>query len=179
MKPSRPFRPAALAAVLSVAATLTVSAAETTVTEVDSAVPTSARMALADNETFQKPLPSVDNAMPEYPASMLPHNLPPQAVCVRVTIDEKGGVSGTAPIGVGPDCPAEANAAAAFYESAQQATQGWKYDPAFRCVYPKGTKPDRRGCFGEKVKEVPEAVSMVYRFVFEQSEGRGAVRFAD
>jgi hypothetical protein len=146
------------------------------VSEVDSAVPADARMALAENESFMKPLPSADNEMPLYPDSMLQHRLPPQAVCVRVSIDEKGGVSATAPIGIGPDCPAEANAASAFYDAAQAAAAQWHYEPAFRCIFPKHTKAPRSGCLGERVKEVPEAVSLVYRFVFEQTDGKGAVR---
>lgn len=173
------FRPATLAIAVAAAVAAAPLRAESTVTEVDAAAPASQRMALAENETFQNPFPMADNAMPEYPENMLPHNLPPQAVCVRVTISEEGSVSGTAPIGAGPDCPAESNAAAAFYDAAQKAAQTWKFEPAFRCIYPKGTKPDRRGCFGDKVKEVPEAVSLVYRFVFENTGGNGAVRFAD
>jgi hypothetical protein len=180
MKSSFSFRPARLAAAVLFASFVAPGAwAQATVEEVDSPAPADTRMTLADNETFQNPLPSADNAMPEYPSNMLPHNLPPQAVCVRVSIDAKGAVTGTAPIGAGPDCPAEANAAAAFYDAAQQAAQTWQYDPAFRCVYPKGTKPDNRGCFGDEVEEVPEAVSMVYRFMFEQAEGKGSVRFAN
>jgi hypothetical protein len=143
---------------------------------VDSSGSSQPRMSLADNEVFVKPLPSTDNDLPEYPQAMLIHHLPPQAVCVRVSIDEKGRVSATAPIGVGPDCPESANAATAFYEAAQAATKSWHYDPAFLCVFPKKTKASRNGCLGENVKEVPQAVSLVYRFVFEQVNGRGAVR---
>lgn len=146
------------------------------VQEVDSAVPAETRMTLADNELFIRPLPSADNDMPQYPANMLVHRLPPQAVCVRVSIDEKGEVSATAPIGIGPDCPADANAANAFYEAAQAAASRWHYEPAFLCVFPEDTKASSSGCLGEDVEEVPQAVSLVYRFVFEQVDGKGAVR---
>lgn len=156
--------------------TATTVHAQVGVTEVDSAVPADTRMTLAENESFMKPMPSAGNEMPLYPDNMLQHQLPPQAVCVRVSIDEKGEVSATAPIGVGPDCPAESNAATAFYDAAQAATAAWHYEPAFRCIFPKKVKAPRSGCLGEKVKEVPEAVSIVYRFVFEQTDGKGAVR---
>lgn len=146
------------------------------VSEVDAAAPTEARRPLAENEGFMNPLPSAANELPRYPESMLAHHLPPQAVCVRVSIDEKGKVSATAPIGAGPDCPAASNAAMPFYEAAQAATATWRYEPAFRCIFPKRVKAPRSGCLGDKFKEVPEAVSLVYRFVFEQNDGQGAVR---
>ena len=153
-----------------------VTAAQVGATEADSAAATDTRKTLAENESFMKPLPSADNDLPLYPDSMLQHRLAPQSVCVRVSIDEKGAVSATAPIGIGPDCPAEANAATAFYDAAQAATANWHYEPAFRCIFPKHTKAPRNSCLGERVKEVPEAVSIVYRFVFEQTDGKGAVR---
>ncbi len=146
------------------------------VSEVDAPVPTDNKMTLAPNETFQRPLPAPDNAMPGYPEAMLAHLLPPQTVCVRVSIDEEGKVDATHPIGVGPDCPATENAPAPFYEAAEAVAKEWKFDPAFRCVYPKKMKPNPRGCFGEDVEQVPQAVSLVYRFVFEQVDGQGAVR---
>src|SRR5688572_13375210 len=152
--------------------------AQVGVQEVDSAVPKDTRMTLAPNETFQQPLPAASNALPAYPDTMLSHQLPPQAVCVRVSIDEEGAVSATAPIGAGPDCPAESNAAAPFYDAAQAATTGWRFDPAFRCVAPKGEKPPKHGCYGDDVEEVPQAVSLVYRFVFEQIDGKGSVHLA-
>ena len=164
------------AIVIAAGVTATPLRAQVGVTEVDSAVPADTRMELAENESFMKPMPSADNEMPLYPETMLQHRLAPQAVCVRVSIDEKGGVSATAPIGVGPDCPAESNAATAFYDAAQAATAAWHYEPAFRCIFPKKTKAPRNSCLGERVKEVPEAVSLVYRFVFEQTDGKGAVR---
>lgn len=145
------------------------------VSEVDAPTPQQ-ELALKDNETFQRPMPMTGNTLPAYPEGMLAHLLPPQTVCLRVTIDEKGKVGATAPIGAGPDCPTPQNAPAAFYEAAEAAAKDWTFDPAFKCVYPKRVKPNKSGCFGDNVKEVPTAVSLVYRFVFEQSEGKPAVR---
>ena len=162
-------------AVLALACGLAFAAQDAAVSEVDSPVPQSS-MTLKDNETFQRPMPMPGNALPAYPETMLAHLLPPQTVCVRVSIDEKGKVDATHPIGAGPDCPTPQNAPAAFYEAAEDAAKSWTFDPAFRCVYPKRVKPNPSGCFGDDVEEVPTAVSMVYRFVFEQAEGHGAVR---
>ena len=160
---------------LALAAGAAHGAQDAAVSEVDSAQPQQ-ELALKDNETFQRPMPMPGNDLPAYPESMLAHLLPPQTVCVRVTINEKGKVDGTAPIGAGPDCPTPQNAPAAFYEAAEDAAKAWSFDPAFKCVYPKRVKPNPRGCFGDDVEEVPTAVSLVYRFVFEQSEGKPAVR---
>ena len=151
------------------------AAQDAPVSEVDSPAPQQ-ELALKDNETFQRPMPMPGNVLPAYPETMLAHLLPPQTVCVRVTIDEKGKVGATAPIGAGPDCPTPQNAPAAFYEAAEAAAKAWSFDPAFKCVYPKRVKPNPSGCFGDNVEEVPTAVSLVYRFVFEQSEGKPAVR---
>jgi hypothetical protein len=161
-------------ALLALACGAAFAAQDTTVSEVDSPEPQAA-MTLKDNETFQNPMPMPGNALPAYPAAMLGHMLPPQTVCVRVTIDESGKVGATVPIGAGPDCPTPQNAPAAFYEAAEDAAKAWTFDPAFRCVYPKKVKPAKNGCFGDDVEQVPTAVSLVYRFVFEQAEGQGAV----
>lgn len=142
----------------------------------DGAVPAAARMSLADNETFELPLPAVDNALPEYPQELLAHQLPPRAVCVRVSIDEEGSVESTALVGVGPDCSMAGTTEAAFYESAAAVASNWRFDPAFRCVFPKRAKKTPNGCYGDGVKEIPEAVSLVYSFEFEQSDGQGSVR---
>jgi hypothetical protein len=55
----------------------------------------------------------------------------------------------------------------------------WRFDPAFRCVFPEGVRPAPGVCSGTGVEEIPQAVSLVYRFVFEQRDGRGNVRMAD
>lgn len=176
MKHIHPSRLAIVAGILLAGCMTAPIRGQVGVSEVNSAVPAEARMTLADNETFQPPLAAVDNPLPVYPAALLAHRLPPQAVCVRVSIDEKGAVSDTAAIVAGPDCAAPDNAGAEFYNAAQRAAAEWHFDPAFRCVYPKTVKPRDNGCWGDDVKEVPQAVSLIYRFVFEQIDGKGAVR---
>lgn len=147
--------------------------------EVDAAVAPAARLVLRSNESFQRPLFAAGNALPEYPQALLSQRLPAQAVCLRVGISETGHVLQSTPVQEGPDCAATATAASGFIAAAQAAAQQWRFDPAFRCVFPEGEPPEHGVCVGEGVREVPQAVSLVYRFVFEQSGGRGTVRMAE
>ena len=151
------------------------AAQDAAVSEVDAPEPQDS-MTLKDNDTFQRPMPMPVNAVPAYPDTRLAHLLPPQTVCVRTTIADTGTVGATAPIGAGPDCPTPENAPAAFYEAAEAAAKAWSFDPAFKCVYPKRVKPNPNGCWGDDVEEIPTAVSMVFRFVFEQADGKPAVK---
>ena len=146
------------------------------VTEVAAAAPD--RIVLAENERFQPPLPLSGNPMPVYPESLLAQSLPPQTVCVQVSVDTEGKSTAAHPVSEGPDCPAPGNAETVFYEAAAAATAQWTFEPAFRCVFkhkPKAKEP----CGGEGTSEVPQAVSVVYRFTFEQANGLGAVRLGD
>jgi hypothetical protein len=147
--------------------------------EVDAAVAPATRLVLASNESFQRPLFASANALPEYPAALLSQRLPAQAVCLRVGISETGDVLQSAPVHEGADCTATATTAAGFVAAAQAAAQQWRFDPAFRCVFPEGKPPEHGVCVGEGVREIPQAVSLVYRFVFEQVDGRGSVRMAE
>ena len=83
------------------------------------------------------------------------------------------------PVHAGADCAGSATAAAEFVAAARAATLQWRFDPAFRCVYPGDIRPEHGMCVGKGVQEIPQAVSLVYRFVFEQVDGRGSVRMAD
>ena len=131
------------------------------------------RMQLADNETFQMPLAERDNAAPAYPRELLAQRLAPQTVCLNVAIGADGRVSGSDPVGIEQGCPASMAAAPQFVEAAQAAVRQWRFDPAFRCVYP-GAKPQEEGCVTGKEEAV--AVSLAFSFVFEQKEGKGTVR---
>jgi len=134
------------------------------------------RVTLADNESFLVPVEDDANAMPTYPDGLLPQALPPQAVCVRVAIERDGSVIASSPAVAPPECPGEQEVDPAFFASVQRAVAGWRYDPALRCVFPDAkTKDDTVGSCGGYT-EVPEAVTLTYRFVFEQQDGRGSVR---
>lgn len=131
------------------------------------------RMQLADNETFQMPLAERDNIAPAYPNELLAQRLAPQTVCLNVAIGADGLVSGSRQVGVAQGCPASTVAAPQFVEAAKAAVLRWRFDPAFRCVYP-GAKPQEEGCVTGKEEAV--AVSLAFSFVFEQKDGKGTVR---
>lgn len=142
--------------------------------EVDSAVVPANRLSLADNESFQPPLPRADNAAPAYPPELLERHLPPQSVCVRLSIDEGGSVFDAAPVDQGPECALGMDVESAFFAAAAKAAMGWRFEPAFRCVFQEGTPADA-GCGLDGTVEIPQPVSLVYRFVFEQVDGKGTV----
>lgn len=144
---------------------------------IDKLVEPTQRLQLAANESFEMPLAERGNALPRYPEALLARRLPPQAVCLNVAIDASGAVSGSSPLTQPPRCAGPDAIDPAFYEAAAQAVRQWRFDPAFRCVYP-GTKPvGEQGCVTGR--EVPQAISLAYLFVFEQRDGRGVVRLGD
>ena len=151
-------------------------AGEVGVSEITDLVPAAGRMVIADSETFFMPLASHDNALPPYPAALLAQRLPPQATCLRVSIDTAGAVMDAAPIAQPPDCPAPGTVDAQFFAAAMAAARGWQFDPAVRCAYPNLQAQQKQDCSGGR--ETPQAVSLAYRFVFEQREGRGSVRLS-
>lgn len=132
------------------------------------------RLELPANEVFNAPLAESANAVPAYPSALLAQRLPPQVVCLRVSIGEQGGVIGTAPIARPPQCPSAGEIAPAFADAAAVAASGWRFDPAFRCIYPDADSV-QPGC-APGMPRVKQPVSLVYRFVFEQHDGRGSVQ---
>jgi hypothetical protein len=149
------------------------------VREVDPGVGAAARLELPSNETFQRPLFAADNPLPDYPPELLARNLPPQPLCMRVGIAENGEVMLSEAVREGSDCVATIAAAPEFVAAARDATVRWRFEPAFRCVHPPGVTPEPGYCEGPGVEEIPQAVSLVFRFVFEQVGGRGSVRLGD
>jgi len=144
--------------------------------EISALIPQPSRMELADNESFLMPLEDDTNPMPTYPDALLAQRLPVQAVCVRVGVSREGGVLSSSPAVAPPNCPEPTDPA--FFDAARRAVAGWRYDPALRCVFPDAkTKNDTEGSCGGYT-EIPEAVTLTYRFVFEQKEGHGSVRMA-
>lgn len=151
------------------------------VTDISAFAAPSGRLVLADNETFFLPLPAADNALPDYPQSSLAQRLPPQVVCVEVGVGTQGEVISTLPIAAAAECPlddpdVQAAADRRFLDAAMGAMRQWRFDAAFRCVYPDDAARQRGDCSGGR--ETPQAVSLAYRFVFEQRDGRGSVRLS-
>ncbi|HZX76695.1 hypothetical protein [Lysobacter sp.] len=142
--------------------------------EISALIPQPSRMELADNESFLMPIEDDANPMPAYPEALLSQRLPLQVVCVRVGVDRDGGVLSSAPAVAPPNCPAPSDPA--FFEAVRGAVAGWRYDPALRCVFPDAkTKNDTEGSCGGHT-EIREAVTLTYRFMFEQKDGRASVR---
>lgn len=147
--------------------------------EVTAGVPGEARLVLAQNETFAPPLPAPDNALPVYPAALLAQRLAPRAVCVQVGVGEDGSIIGTAVAPPSADCPdMPGEDLQPFFEAAAAAAGTWRFEPAFRCVFDHVPGPDE-ACGNDGTQEIPQAVSLVFRFVFEQVDGRGTVRVGD
>lgn len=151
------------------------AAGQVGVRDVTAGIPADARLTLAANETYQGPLAAPDNPLPEYPAALLSRYMQARAVCVQVGIAEDGSVIGTAPASGSADCPSVLDDTRPFYDAAAAAVQTWRFEPAFRCVFERTPEPGE-GCGGSGSREMPQAVSLVYRFVFEQVDGRGVVR---
>lgn len=152
----------------------TVRSGEVGVEELSATIASSDRIVLGDNENFLPPLPEPGNAPPAYPAELLAQRLPPQVVCLRVSVSEAGSVTASSPLVRPPDCVALDATVQPFVAAAQAVVGGWRYDPAVRCVFEHSPKPDYPTCVD--ARETPQAVSLTYRFVFEQHDGRGSVR---
>ena len=150
------------------------------VSEITEAVPAGGRLTLSRQESFQMPLAEGTLAMPGYPEALLSRRLPPQVVCLRVGVGTEGKVVGTWPSAASDGCPRPDDVDVRFRDAAAAAVAQWRFDPAFRCVFPDAATKARAeslGCMGGR--EVPQAVTVAYRFVFEQRDGRGSVRLGD
>lgn len=141
------------------------------------ATPEVGRLALASHESFLMPVGDLANRPPVYPESRLPGRWPPQVVCLRLAVGTDGRVHDVADVTGRPGCEIDSPSHPDFASAAMHAVQGWRFEPAVRCVF--ASAADRQaasntGC--ANAEEIPEAVSLHYRFVFEQVDGRGAVR---
>lgn len=142
--------------------------------DITGASPSQARLVLAANEAFHPPLDEPSNVLPSYPEALLAQQLPPQAVCLQVSIGADGNVMFSRPVRDRPGC--EAAVDAAFDAAAAQAVSGWRFDPAFKCVFADEATKLRDGPGCADTLMVKQAVSLVYRFEFEQHDARGSVR---
>lgn len=144
--------------------------------DISAVIAPTTRMQLADNESFLMPLDDSANATPAYPDALLAQRLPAQIVCMRVSVDRDGAVTSSAPLVKMPECPGPELVDAAFFGAAARAVAGWRFDPALRCVFPDAKTKENTIASCGGFQAIPEAVSLTYRFVFEQKDGRGSVR---
>jgi hypothetical protein len=131
------------------------------------------RMVLADNESFLMPLDDMKNAHPSYPQDLLGKQLPPRTVCLRVGIDEKGAVTVVAKAPASEFCATDAEPQ--FLAASETVAKTWKFDPALRCVFRNVKDKERAVASCDGGKGIPQAVTLVYRFRFEQVDGKPAV----
>jgi hypothetical protein len=132
------------------------------------------RMELADNESFLMPLDDRKNVQPSYPQNLLGLNLPPRTVCLRIGIDEKGAVIAVAKAPITDFCPAGVESE--FLAASEAAVKTWKFDPALRCVFRNVKDKERAVATCAGGKSIPQAVTLLYGFRFEQTGGTPLVQ---
>jgi hypothetical protein len=135
------------------------------------------QLALGENETFLLPIDEPGNRLPEYPQAVLTQQ---QAgahyVCMRVDIDEEGKVTYAGPLVRDTDCPPITELTKQFSDAATAALTTWRFEPAIKCVFRSQRAKEAAGMSCSGGREVPQATSLTFRFLFEQVEGRGVVR---
>lgn len=137
------------------------------------------RVVLDSHESFLMPIGDLGNQTPIYPAARLADRLPRREVCLRLAVAEDGSVFALDDVTGADGCKVQEGVEADFVDSAMHAARTWRFEPAVRCVFANAEEKaaaTNTGCAG--AREIPQAVSLHYRFVFEQDEGRGAVRLA-
>ncbi len=131
------------------------------------------RLVLAENESFLMPLDDMKNVHPSYPPTLLDRRLPPRTVCLRVGIDEKGAVTVVARAPASEFCATSAEPE--FLAVSETAARTWKFDPALRCVFRNAQDKERAVASCDGGKGIPQPVTLVYRFRFEQIDGKPQV----
>ncbi len=148
----------------------TVAAATSAPTPAAGTATQGGRLVLADNESFLMPLDDMKNVHPSYPQNLLGLQLPPRTVCLMVGIDEKGAVTVVAKAPASEFCATDAERE--FLVASETAARTWKFDPALRCVFRNVKDKERAVASCDGGKGIPQAVTLVYRFRFEQVDGK-------
>ncbi|WP_235048225.1 energy transducer TonB [Xanthomonas cassavae] len=144
--------------------------------EISDELVASHRMVLADNESFIPPLEDEGNQPPAYPPSLLGQALPPSTVCLQVVVGADGRVPASTPLEQPPRCPTSASLDPLMLQAARSAVAMWRFEPGLRCLFPDlETKRTTYGSCGESPSRA-EPVTLTYRFIFEQRDGKGTVR---
>jgi TonB family protein len=122
-------------------------------------------------EMYRGPFAYDENASPQYPASLLANNLPPEIVRVRVIVDEGGNVTQCLPL-AGPT-----NGTPEFFAAVRAAVLTWRFDPLIKMEGGSGRTTiayhDRRQFFEGKAIALP--FHLDYEFTFSQVDGKGVV----
>lgn len=132
------------------------------------------RLVLKDNESFLPPLEAEGNKSPVYPAELLSARLPLRVVCLQIGIDESGRVTSASQAPTSAACPSDAEPP--FFAASAAAVKSWGFDPALRCAFPDVATKEMAVANCSGGQEIPQAVSIVYRFRFDQIDGNPSVR---
>ncbi|MEP6484000.1 MAG: hypothetical protein ABJB01_06085 [Rudaea sp.] len=120
---------------------------------------------------YDAPAPSPDNALPHYPDEMLSRRLEPIEIKIRLIVDEHGAVTEIRPLGSRQDD-------APFVAAVQSAVTHWQFTPLVQIVDGPGDTLIATG--GSSVQYAGAAKALAfhqdYAFVFEQTDGKPAVR---
>ena len=134
------------------------------------------QLQLGENETFLLPIDEPGNRLPEYPAAVLAQAVPSAQVCMRVDIDEEGGVSYAGPVVREPDCPPITQLTKQFSDASEAALRNWRFEPAIKCTFRNKRAKEAAGMSCQGGRETPVATTLTFRFLFEQVDGQGRVR---
>ena len=119
--------------------------------------------------------PAPENRPPLYPECLLALGLPPQAVVVRILVDEQGQVTGVRASAVPSDV--EEAYRADFEAAIKEAVLTWQFTPAMRRTYTDSADVDSKGHPLYRVLSgvKPATTEFDIRFIFEIRSGRGLV----
>jgi hypothetical protein len=132
---------------------------------------------LTDKQTFLLPIDEPGNRLPEYPAEVLAQQqVPSRAICMRVDVDEKGGVSYAGPLVREPECPAVTELSKQFVDVSTAALSTWRFEPAIVCTFRTKAAKEAAGMSCQGGREKPQATSLTFRLLFDQVDGKGVVR---
>jgi hypothetical protein len=136
----------------------------------------SSRMQLASNQAFIPGQLTAQDAMPEYPSTLLPLRLPDQQVCVSFTSDADGSTSNVTPLYGLPGCPTRVDSVRPeFVAATLDAVSRWGISPARLCTSRPGT-PEQHRCVDPDSTVDYVAVTLAYRFLFSAKSGTGTVQ---
>ena len=136
-----------------------------------------AELVLTDRQTFLLPIDDAGNRAPEYPAAVLAQQQGgARAICMRVDIDTEGAVSYAGPIVRESDCPPITELTKQFVDASEAAMREWRFEPAVVCNFRSKRAKEAAGMSCQGGKEEPQSTTLTFRLLFDQVDGKGAVR---
>ena len=130
---------------------------------------------LEAGQEYNSAYPLPDNALPIYPAALLPQALSRQEIVVRVIIDDQGNVARfeESPVASKVDPAHRVD----FMRAVQETVQSWKFHPASIRGFGPGPDYDADGKpdFAILVTESTLTSYHDLRFYFDVKDGRGVV----